>query len=1015
MNAAQQFELGLVIQGRYGSYRLDEYLGGGQTSWVYGAAVLESSVADRIGRRAAVKLMLPGLDQKTQERFRREEQTLIDLRHQLEAMGLNRLEDDTLLELTPTVWDTVTDDPVQAIIMSRAAGVSVDQLMRNQSSALSEPTSLQLMRQVAAIFVALHEGLQRAYLDFQPRNIFWDAEIERVMVIDWNLLSSGSNADYAADVRQLARLTYRLLTGVTPQNETRLGLADAQRWPTLSVGIRELLLDVLNPIRSSNASTSRTLWTELDAHYRRWKQSGDDLLMEAAEAVADIPEDGTNIAINRCQYYRGWMLFDMALRCGVSSYMDVVRQSLADRLAVAEEDLSNLNRGRIFLAAGDLGAARKEFMAGIEGATDLAGQLQAWRWLHCLDVAAADLECYRAAADTITALLDELAAIEPWYAVNWQTLADRLQKIDGLDWGPIEQEVAAYASLQELLALREALAGVTDPADLASWQDELNHAVAALDGLPGECGGLRYSTAAWIFVGRGSSEAGKESVQNAAEAFAARHRVLMQIHHQLGQTLMPTALYEQLQKYPGEPLLAEEALKRSRDWLNDTLNDEALTAIANTILAGATDANLRKRAEELLAILTALREVSALMGLFIRLCTSVPEMSPDTPPAEAWSGFTVVSSSQPRSVHGEEAAALDPLYRLTLYLLARIRWLYARYPGPVSAPLRLRGLLETLAHHAIAARQVVYLMQDTLETLDPTLAKRLKHELDQAKRDQQIERSLQELQRKEQTLKQQITRLTRQKEELDGAMPTLLQKRQQVAADLGGLERSRDEAAAEVRRSQSEKSALDQKIDALTAEVIALQRQERMLERKISLLENEVLQKQELCNQLQIDIDSLRASRQKLLSEAGDQRRRSSEHPIKPGRDGNRTFSGLTGFPVGSDRRGNQSSLYPKEGPGGEQRGQEILRKCQAQYAAFMTASRKYGEKVTDKMGGSRAVEAAIHALLDAEVAYRIAEGHYESLKQWSMEDDFREAMKEMEQGRSANLKNVLHNLTFKT
>ncbi|MCA9366962.1 hypothetical protein KC887_01695 [Candidatus Kaiserbacteria bacterium] len=1012
MSAAEQIELGLIIRGLYGSYRLEEYLGGGQTAWVYGAVVLDSSVADRIGQRAAVKLMMPGLDHTTQKRFQSEEQTLIELRHQLDAFGLNQGKDGLRMELTPTVWDTVTAEPAQALVMSRAKGVPVDQLLRGQSSALPEPTVLQLMRQVAATFVALHEGLQRSYLDFQPRNIFWDAEKQQAMVIDWNLLASGSNVDYIADVRQLAYLTCRLLTGVTPRNETRLGLTDTEPWQTLSAGMKTLLLDVLSPTPPPGVNTSRAFWTELNAHHQRWQQNGDDLLVEAAASAADLPEDDADSTTIRSRYDQAWTLYDMAMRRGISSYMEVVRQSLAERFAVTEKNLSHNKRGRIFLAAGDLSAARMEFTAGVETANDVVGQLQAWRWLNCLNMATANEECFRVAADAIAERLDDIAAIDYWHSANWQALADRLPQMGESDWGGIAQEIVAYASIQESLSQCHVLTSVTDPVNVTDWTQKLTQAMMMLDELPGKHNDLRYSTAAWMFIGQGSAAVGRQLVQTTIATLDERHRVLTQIHAQLEQVTTPDMLLARMEEYPGEPLLMQAGLERSQEWIDDAGYDGAVTNIANKVLATSTDTSLRRQAEEVLVMFVALREVSALTELFVQLCGPAAEANGTAALVETQNTISAIFETEEGKTDDEEIL-LDPLHRLAIYLLARIRWLYAHYDEARSVPTRLHGQLEKLARHAISTQQVVYLMQDALETLAPTLAERLKHELNQAKRDQQIEHNLHKLQQERQALTLQVQRLSQQKDKLNSAVSVLKTEQEEASATLLTSQDQQNTAAAKVQRLQGEKNELEENVTKLTATLDGLERKERTLRQQIAQLESDAAQKEKQSAQLQAEIEQWH-NRQKKLRSQVEKQQGTFQHPIRSNHYTNRTFSRVGGSLGKNSERVNQPSQSSSQDIGDDQTGRTTLEACREQHKIFMRANRKYAEYINRKMDGVGAVEESINALFDAEYAYRITEGLYESLKEWKIEDEFCEAWEEMKQKRSANLSNAWLKLAIK-
>ena len=91
---------GMELQAPNGHrYRLLARLGGGRYSEVWKAAAVDQS-----GRLVAVKIMVPGLDEKARQLFVREAYTLLAIAQAEEALGL-RLEGASLVPAVEAIAD----------------------------------------------------------------------------------------------------------------------------------------------------------------------------------------------------------------------------------------------------------------------------------------------------------------------------------------------------------------------------------------------------------------------------------------------------------------------------------------------------------------------------------------------------------------------------------------------------------------------------------------------------------------------------------------------------------------------------------------------------------------------------------------------------------------------------------------------------------------------------------------------------------------------------------------------
>lgn len=110
--------------------------------------------------------------------------------------------------------------------MTLAEGRPLDELFReNKKFDLSAIHSIG--RQLCMVFEALHNKVQRGYLDFQTKNVFWDEKRNKITVIDWNLLTT--NFYYMTkvqraeavdnDIKSIGRVLFRLATNEAYQKD----------------------------------------------------------------------------------------------------------------------------------------------------------------------------------------------------------------------------------------------------------------------------------------------------------------------------------------------------------------------------------------------------------------------------------------------------------------------------------------------------------------------------------------------------------------------------------------------------------------------------------------------------------------------------------------------------------------------------------------------------------------------------------------------------------------------------
>ena len=574
--------IGIELKGKSGSsYRLDRFLGGGQTASVYRATVVASANPERRGVAVAVKMMLPGLDTETQRRFWQEETVLVRLWSGLEKSAATQ-------PLLPEVWDSGDSIGGGFLVMTLAQGRPLDELLR-EGILWDELDALRLIHQLSQIFRSLHTNLQRSYLDFQPRNIFWDGPSRSICVIDWNLLSRSYQSGegtiseplaaegrraYRQDMQTVAKLFYRLLLGQEPGGLSLLDLAVPTRWKELTQSMRRLLWDLLQP-SSQYLESAAAFHDRIEAEVNRRALSGDGLLKQAAEIVEKIK--GLDEAASRRGEGIGLRqeaaaLLELAEGKGLSPTWARILQNLSEALHAGAETASYVTSGQAFLRAGDRGLAQQFFADGIRLAASPEEQMQGWRWWQLAGASPAAQGYARIEAillATPTAIADEAVAAE---------VTSLLNETSG-QAGSVLNEIAAQYRIARLLGVETAR---LDSAALEEWVKAGETAVSDLDRLSGEMEGIRYSQSAWRVQGRGNAQQGKEFVQAKLDELRGRRQFLGRLQERLASIKSiqdALLLFEAHPEFRAEETLAAELIQRIPGWLDVKENLSGITQL----------------------------------------------------------------------------------------------------------------------------------------------------------------------------------------------------------------------------------------------------------------------------------------------------------------------------------------------------------------------------------------------------------------------------------------------------
>ena len=621
--------IGVELKGKSGSsYRLDRFLGGGQTASVYRATVVASANPERRGVAVAVKMLLPGLDTETQRRFWQEETVLVRLWSGLEKSPATQ-------PLLPEVWDSGDFMGGGFLVMTLAQGRPLDELLR-EGILWDELDALRLIHQLSQIFRSLHSNLQRSCLDFLPRNIFWDGPSRSVCVIDWNLLSRAyQSADgtiseslaaegrkaYRQDLQTVVRLFYRLLLGQEVGGLSMLDLAAPARWKELTQSMRRLLWELLQPA-SEYLESAAVFHERIEAEVERRALSGDGLLKQAAGIVEKIKgldaaatKRGDGIGLRQ----EAAALLELAESKGLSPTWARFLQNLYEALHAGAETASYVTSGQAFLRAGDRGLAQQFFADGIRLAASPEEQMQGWRWWQLAGASPAAQGYARIEAilrATPTAIADETVAAEVSSLLGETTgQAGFDVKIAGVGrtgsptafsslsvppgMSPVLKEIRAQYRIARLLGVETVR---LESAALEAWITAGETAVSDLDGLSGEMEGIRYSQSAWRVQGRGNAQQGKEFVQAKLAELRGRRQFQDRLRTQVASIKSvqdALLLFEEHPEFRAEETLAAELIQRIPGWLDEKENLPGITQLLRELELQKQSAERREAIDRL--------------------------------------------------------------------------------------------------------------------------------------------------------------------------------------------------------------------------------------------------------------------------------------------------------------------------------------------------------------------------------------------------------------------------------
>jgi hypothetical protein len=591
------------FQGATYTYTELGLLGAGQTATVYRVR------QEGTGQEYALKLLSA---EEYHTRFFREVDTLALL-----SRYTNDLTNPDGRLLVPRIIEHKETGADQFIVMTLAFGRPLDEIQREQGR-LPEREALTILAAVAQLFHILHTQLHRSYLDFQPRNIYWEAKSRSLLVLDWNLLSPEGQADVATDIGALGALLYRLVVGVQPP---AYGLSAAPEWSQVTPATQAILRKATHGDPTLRYASAQALGEACASQLHWWNEPAADLLRTVEDqskgSAAALAYSGTkqpgDESIASIVATRNLMgILELRRKEMGKSFEALLDNLKAELQPIFDRYGSVLEQGIAFLAIPDRTGAAERFRQAMRETSDPQEQLTAARWLLVAEIEndAARKEALAACQELVANQPERaLAKLSERMAEQGKGSAQTLRRDAQAQilWKQAEERQRRAAQSGKLQDLNQALAALTE-------------LIQTLDGLPEDHRTLLAHR--WGDITQTAA-----TLRSRVEALQTKESQLSQLRNQI-QNLPPTELLTHLQGQfelsPRSPELVAIALDAAQDQILNLrplkMPEAVLTRIdpiqklLSLALTEGFDGPLRSAIQAEWEISAALRQLGNLLG-----------------------------------------------------------------------------------------------------------------------------------------------------------------------------------------------------------------------------------------------------------------------------------------------------------------------------------------------------------------------------------------------------------------
>jgi hypothetical protein len=275
-----------IFTGNSGQYQIGKVLGSGRTSTVFEAHPLHDATL-----KLVIKVMRADTGPTTTnlDAFRTEVEVLNDWL----ALAKNQMELLTLFQPptrvaqayqkpypvpTPYMIESRTAGATPYyIIMERATGKTIAQMLREERKPLDEAFGVQPAYAFSQLLTVLHTRLERSFTDMKLENLWWH-ESGRLMVTDWNVVSQRGRVEAARDLQNWGQMLFLIFTGVPIEEYLQggglaaetLGEIGGPAWQALSSGLKGVLTRLFAPQPADRYGSMQALTQDFESLYQAW-------------------------------------------------------------------------------------------------------------------------------------------------------------------------------------------------------------------------------------------------------------------------------------------------------------------------------------------------------------------------------------------------------------------------------------------------------------------------------------------------------------------------------------------------------------------------------------------------------------------------------------------------------------------------------------------------------------------------------------------------------------------------
>ena len=443
----------------------------GMTSVVYVGSVQ--------GRKAAIKILLPGSSKIVREYFRSERINMIALKG-----GWIKIYPDEEC-VVPEVLEYSDEGQFPFLAIEFIDGTPLKDFLQ-QRIVLSEKNALDIALQFGKLLNILHSETHQTYADIKFENLWIEKsdlsnDVFKLKVSDWNILANYSDDGVKQDLFYASLYLLRLVLNDLPGiRGIRIhGRIDRlERFSGLTLATQNLLRRLLNnnlEVRPRNASE----WiVGVRGVFQLWSMTEEQLRSRIQKTAQTIEENKDTDRYSKQDIANLYQILKASMqvllsRVETEEEARPIRTEL-DSIQMSMEKYSNLDVGLTFLRGSNFDQAIDQFLKGAEISLIDREQLMRWYW-YALGASQAGRQIYQN-------VRDEIIGIGKYHAEGeYRRVISGFQKMDLPSipeaWQHLFNEAKIYVLAQD----------AQDASDQNDFLKEIKHlqeAIKLFDSLP---------------------------------------------------------------------------------------------------------------------------------------------------------------------------------------------------------------------------------------------------------------------------------------------------------------------------------------------------------------------------------------------------------------------------------------------------------------------------------------------------------------------------------------------------